>query len=54
MGIRTAFGRMIEARERHARKYVNATLAQMDDETLRRAGVRREDLRNAKGTVFPY
>ena len=54
MGIRTAFGRMIEARERHARAYVNAALSQMDDETLRRAGLRREDVAKARGGAFPY
>ena len=54
MGIRTAFDRMIAARERHARSYVNAALAQMDDETLRRAGLRREDLAGSRNAAYPY
>ena len=54
MGIRTAFDRMIAARERHARSYVNAALAQMDDETLRRAGLRREDLGQQTKASYPY
>lgn len=54
MGLRTAFDRMIAARERHARSYVNAALAQMDDETLRRAGVRREDLGRSRNAAYPY
>ena len=54
MGFRNAFDRMIAARERHARSYVNAALAQMDDETLRRAGVKREDLGRVRTSAYPY
>ena len=54
MGIRTAFDRMIAARERQARVHVRAALAQMDDETLRRAGLRREELARGRGPTFPY
>ena len=54
MSIRTAFGRMISARERHARMYVNAALLNLDDETLRRAGYEREELKRRPTRTFPY
>ena len=53
MGIRNAFDRMIQARERQARSYVRAAVAQMDDETLRRAGIDRKDVGRGTG-AYPY
>ena len=54
MGIRTAFDRMIAARERQARAYVNGALANMDDETLRRAGIDRKDIAARGPARYPF
>lgn len=42
---------MIAPRERQAQRYVAGALLGMDDETLRRAGIDRDELR-AKGANF--
>lgn len=54
MGLRNTFGRIIAARERQARRYVNGALLNMDDETLRRAGFNREDLKADGVTTYPF
>ena len=52
MGIRTAFDRMIAARERQARSYVNGALLNLDDETLRRAGLSRAEIKRRGPSSF--
>lgn len=54
MGIRNAFNRMIEARERHARAYVAEALSHMDDDTLRRAGIERSQIGRRSPNGYPY
>lgn len=54
MIFRNAFERMIAARERHARMYVNGALLNMDDETLRRAGLTRAELRSRASRVSAF
>ncbi|GIL01041.1 MAG: hypothetical protein BroJett030_09400 [Alphaproteobacteria bacterium] len=49
---RSGFDRMVKARERQARRYVNAALLQFDDETLARAGFSRQELER-QGAIFP-
>jgi hypothetical protein len=51
---RKGFKRMIAARERQARRYVNATLLQFDDETLARAGYNRRALEQDGATWSPF
>ena len=53
MAFRNVFDRMIAARERQARMYVNGALANLDDETLRRAGLDRADLRR-RASRYPF
>lgn len=50
---RTGFNRMITARERQARRYVNSTLLSLDDETLARAGLNRKELERQGSAVYP-
>ena len=50
---RAGFNRVIEARERQARRYVNGVLLSMDDETLARAGVDRKGLERQGATLYP-
>ena len=54
MSIKTTFGRMIEAREKQARRYVNVALLTLDDETLKRAGYNRKDIIAEGHTSYPY
>ena len=42
--FRTAFDRVVEARERQVRRYVNGAMLSFDDETLKALGRRREDI----------
>jgi hypothetical protein len=42
--FRNAFNRVVEARERQVRRYVNGALLSFDDDTLKTLGHRREDL----------
>jgi hypothetical protein len=42
--FRNAFNRVVEARERQVRRYVNGALLSFDDETLKALGHRRADL----------
>ena len=42
--LRSAFDGMVASRQRQARHYARAHLMTLDDATLRRAGITREDL----------
>ena len=53
MGFRNTFDRMIKAREKQARHYVNGALLALDDETLNRAGYNREKLRKEGASYYP-
>jgi len=53
MGLRKTFDRIIAARERQARRYVNGALLNLDDATLNRAGFTREQLRKAGPSNYP-
>ena len=48
--IRSAFDRLVEARERQASRYVNGALLMLDDETLKAYGHSREELKR-RGSV---
>lgn len=50
--FRTAFERIVAARERQASRYVNGALMSLDDQTLKGMGTSREELRR-KGAA-PY
>lgn len=52
--FRTAFNKMVAARERQARRYVHGALLAMDDNTLRSLGYSRSDLRktNPDASIF--
>jgi hypothetical protein len=54
MGFRNAFNRMVAAREKQARRYVNGALLNLDDETLKNAGFNRESLRKQGASVYPF
>jgi len=43
--FRTAFERVVAARERQASRYVNGVLMNLDDKTLQGMGTSREELR---------
>ena len=53
MGIRNFFDRMIVAREKQAKAYVNSALWSLDDETLKSVGVKRENLKRTNNT-YPF
>jgi len=42
--FKNALNRMVEARERQARRYVNSTLLSLDDTTLKAYGRSREEI----------
>ncbi len=48
--FRTAFERVVAARERQASRYVNNVLMNLDDQTLKGMGTSREELRRKGGT----
>ncbi|MBO6920110.1 MAG: hypothetical protein JJ858_16910 [Rhizobiaceae bacterium] len=50
--LKSAFERMIYARERQVRRYVNGTLIGLDDATLKSIGRTREEIR--KEGYQPY
>lgn len=52
--FRTAFERVVAAREREARRLVNAHLLTLDDKTLRDMGRSREELRREGGSSFIF
>ena len=54
MSIRSTFGRMIAAREKQARRYVNGALLNLDDETLKKAGYSREELQKQGNFNYPF
>lgn len=51
---RTGLDRMITARERQVRRYVNSALLQFDDETLAKAGYDRKSLEKQSGIYYPF
>lgn len=52
--FRNAFSRVIEARERQARHYVNDTLLTFDDAMLKTLGRRREDILRDSANVARF
>jgi len=48
------FDRMIAAREKQARRYVNGALLNLDDETLKQAGFNRADIRKQSAYNYPF
>ena len=52
MNIRSAFERIIKARERQAQLYVNGILLNFDDETLARSGFDRAELKKRAATRY--
>lgn len=54
MGLRNTFDRMIAAREKQARRYVNGALLNLDDETLNRAGFSRAELKQQGASIYPF
>jgi len=54
MGLRNTFDRMIAAREKQARRFVNGALLNLDDETLKRAGYTREELKKQGSYNYPF
>ena len=54
MTFRNAFDRMIAARERQARLYVNGALLNLDDETLRRAGLTRDEVKRRATRISAF
>ena len=54
MGLRNTFDRMVAAREKQARRYVNGALLNLDDETLTRAGFNRKELRAQGASNYPF
>lgn len=54
MGFKSTFDRMVAAREKQARRYVNGALMSLDDATLEQAGINREQLRRQGASVYPF
>ena len=54
MGIRNTFDRLIAAREKQARRYVNGALLNLDDETLALGGFDRKALKKQGASVYPF
>ena len=52
--FRTTFDRLVAARERQVRRYVNGMLLGFDDEALKALGHRREDLIREGSSASPY
>ena len=50
--FRNVMDSLVEARARQVSRYVNGSLMMLDDETLRRNGFKREDLKG--DAVFPH
>lgn len=49
--LRSAFNRVIEARERQASRYVNYALLSLDDATLASLGTSRDEVRRHRASV---
>ena len=54
MGLKSTFDRMVAARQRQARRYVNGALLNLDDETLNRVGLTRDDIKKDGVSVYPF
>ena len=54
MGIRSTFDRMVAAREKQARRYVNGALLNLDDDTLAKAGLNRDAIKREGAAVYPF
>ncbi len=54
MGLRNTFDRMIEAREKQARRYVAGAMLNLDDETLAKAGYTRAQIKAQGPAVYPF
>lgn len=52
--FRRALDRMVTARERQARRYVNGYLLSLDDATLANYGYDRRELERDGAMTFPY
>jgi DNA polymerase III sliding clamp (beta) subunit (PCNA family) len=52
--FRTAFQRVVAARERQASRYVNGVLMNLDDQTLQGMGTSREELRRKGGSTSAF
>jgi DNA polymerase III sliding clamp (beta) subunit (PCNA family) len=52
--FRTAFQRVVAARERQASRYVNGVLMNLDDQTLHGMGTSREELRRKGGSTSAF
>ena len=52
--FRRALDRMVSARERQARRYVNGYLLSLDDATLNAYGYDRRQLEDEGAMTFPY
>ncbi len=52
--FRTAFDRMVAARERQVRHYVNGHLLSLDDESLKAMGRSRDELRREGASPFLF
>jgi hypothetical protein len=53
MSLRNFYNRMIAAREKQAKAYVNNALFSLDNETLKNAGIKRENLKPS-GSNYPF
>ncbi|MEZ5870646.1 MAG: hypothetical protein R3D32_02145 [Nitratireductor sp.] len=51
---RKGINRMVEARQRQARRYVNSTLLGLDDETLARSGFDRKQIEKQGAVHYPF
>ena len=54
MIFKGTFDRMVAAREKQARRYVNGALLNLDDDTLKQAGFSREALRRQGASAYPF
>ena len=54
MGLRKAYEKMVTAREKQARRNEAGALLNMDDETLKRAGLNRDALRRQGPSNYPF
>lgn len=50
----TALERIVSAREKQARRYVNSVLLTFDDETLKSLGHSREELKKVGSSTLPF
>ncbi len=54
MGFKSTFDRMVAAREKQARRYVNGALLNLDDDTLNKAGFSRDAIKKQGVSVYPF